>query len=120
MAWEQMAGVGPVVQVASGGRIRFSPAAWNVLGAPDLLSLFYDAEGGRLGFQKVGANSACLPVLADEKGEYYQIYAEAELTAAGILPGESYVADLQEPAPPSPPSDPGDEGIFWITIPEEE
>lgn len=120
MAWEQMTGLGAVVQVASGGKIRFSPAAFNALGAPDRLSLFYDDESGRLGFLRISSNAACLPVQPDSNGEYYQIYAEAELAAAGILPDQSYVADLQAPTPPTPPNDPGDSGIYWIAIPEQE
>lgn len=115
MSWVMGQGEDAKIRVSENGRIIWNQAAYVMLGRPDAVGVFYDADGGRLGLAGTITPGGC-KVSFD--GQYFKIEATQLLENLGLEFEEGWTADLQEPMPPIPPDDLGDEGIYWVNIPE--
>lgn len=115
MSWVELCGEAPEVTIKENLSCHWNAATNMMLKCPRKVQIFYDADGNRLGFRRIRANTDCLQVHFD--GSDYTIASRQHLENADISLDEAWHAAPHMPAPPVPPDDPGDDGIVWIVLP---
>lgn len=113
MAWIKLTVADPAVRVLDNGKIMWNHAARAIMGLPDHVEIYHDAETDKMGVRPVGYNEHSLAVLLNEDNDY-QVNADTVL--GELKPSNDYEATLNTPEP-APPEEPGDTGIFWWNIP---
>lgn len=100
MAYELLEGDPAVIKISAAGIISWNSETQSLLGYPDRVMLWYDADTSRLRISRVVAwegERSCMRV--EVKKEMYLVYAKEHLAIAGIKPQSPLELEPQHPEP---------------------